>query len=120
MKIGLVCSEKYSGYDNLIKDVLDNINKRLIKTEQAIETSQVILGTRKKYDLYIFITDDIEDFNFSYSKIKPKSKPILITQNLGENYIKSVISYVTDIVYSKNNIEIIADRIISVIEKNYA
>jgi len=120
LKIGFVCSEKYSRYDKLIKEIVDSVNKRLVKEGQAVETSQIILGTRKKYDLYIFITDDIDDFNFSYSKIKPKSKPILITQNLEDKYIRAVIGFVTDIIYGKNNVEVIANRIISIIGKIYA
>ena len=119
MKIGFICSEKYFKYDKLIKEIIDNINNNLQKKGQAVASAQVGLNTRKKYDLYIVVTDDIDDFELICSKIKSKSKPILITQNLDEKYIRTVITLVADIIYIKSSIEIISNRLVNIIKKSY-
>lgn len=120
MKIAFVCSDRYSEYEELTRNLIDNIIKKIPKDEKSIEACKITLSTRKKYDLYIFIVDDVEEFKLIYSKLKPKNKPLLITKNLAESYIKETINYVIDIVYSKSNINIVANRIISVMEKIYA
>ena len=117
MKIGFLCSEKYSKYDGLIENIIECMNKKVSIEKQAIENSKIVLSTRKKYDLYVLFTDDVEDFNLCYSKIKSKNKPILITQNLQESYIRSVIGLVKDIIYSKSNTEVIANRLFNIMVK---
>ncbi len=119
MKIAFINSEKYSKYNDKIKEIVENVNNRLVKNMQQAEVNQVAIGTRKKYDLYFVITDDIEDFNLVCLKIKPKINPVLITKNLEEKFIRSVIFSVKDILYIDNSIEVITNRIASIIGKTY-
>ena len=120
MKVAFVSSGKYIEYDSLIKEIVENVNNKLVKNKQEVEINHVLMTTRKKFELYFVITDDVEDFNTICSKIKPKVNPVLITKNLEEKYIRSVIFSVKDILYIKNNIDIITNRVVSIIGKMYA
>lgn len=117
MKVAFVCSEKYSKYDDKIRKIIESVNNRLIKNMQQAEINQIAIGTRKKYDLYFIVTNDIEDFNLICSKVKSKRNPVLITKNLEEKFIRSVIFSVKDILYIDNSLEVITNRIVSIIGK---
>ena len=119
MKIAFICSEKYSRYDDKIKEIVENVNNKLIKNMQQVEINQITIATRKKYDLYFVVTNDLEDFNLICSKVKPKINPVLITKNLEEKFIRSVIFSVKDILYIDNSLEVITNRIVSIIGKAY-
>lgn len=119
MKVAFVCSEKYIEYNNLTKEIVENVNNTLAKNKQDVQSYQVSIGTRKKYDMYFVITDDLVDFNLVCSKIKPGSNPVLITKNLEEKFIRSVIFSVKDILYIKNSINIITNRIVNIIGKEH-
>ena len=114
MKVAVIYSTKYNEYEDLVQTIINKIDKetglnynRKIETEYITHEFQI----RKKYDMYILLSDDIEDFELNFSKIKYKTNIILITKNLSESYISKVIVHVRDIIYAKNNIDTIMKRI---------
>lgn len=117
MKIAFIYSEKYKKYEKLIKSIINDL-KNESKNSQSIFEVNVSKATRKKYDLYVVFSDDEEDFDVNVSIVK--SKPMLITNNLKNDYITHVITKVTDIVYSKNNVSIIINRINENLKRQYA
>lgn len=66
---------------------------------------------RKKYDLYIFFSNSIAEFKELLLKLKIPKRSILITENLTAAFIEESIHHVIDIIYSKCDIERIAERI---------
>ena len=111
MKVGFVYSEKYSCYDELLREIIEDIKEK-VKDEEVEARNIVCKSNRKKYDLYVILSDDIENLKNSICKFKCKSKAVLITENLSEEYIRYALNDVIDIVYAKNNIENITNRII--------
>ena len=116
MKVGFVYSEKYACYDGLIKDVIENLTNKIDKEKVVLERI-INKSTRKKYDLYIFASNDIQDFKAVFEMIKCNDKVVLITENLSEEYITYAINNVIDIIYAKNNVETIIKRIIGSMNK---
>ena len=113
MKIAFVYSENHIEYNQFVQKILEILER---KTNENIEYNQIISKvTRKKYDLYIVISNDMEDFEFNLSKIK--DKPLLITRNLKSAFIEKVIDSVIDIVYLDGKIDVISNRIIDVANK---
>ena len=108
MKIAFIYSEKYKKYEKLINSIISDL-KVEYKCSQNIFDINVGKGTRKKYDLYLVFSDDAEDFDIDMTLLK--GEPMLITSNLKSEYIDYVITKVTDIVYSKNKISTIINRI---------
>lgn len=113
MKIAFVYSENNIEYNQFIQKIVEVLER---KTNENIEYNQIISKvTRKKYDLYIVISNDIEDFEFNLSKIK--DKPLLITRKLRSAFIEKVIGCVKDIVYLDGKIDVISNRIIDIANK---
>lgn len=113
MKIAFVYSESYSNYNEFTEKIIECLKERL---KEEIEHTKIISKvTRKKYDLYVVISNDIDDFKFNLSKIK--NKPLLITNNLQSKFIEDVLDDVIDIVYLQSKPEIIVNRIIGNMEK---
>ena len=108
MKIAFIYSEKYRKYERLINSIINDLEKEYKNTQNIFDIN-ASKSTRKKYDLYIIFSDDAEDFDIDITLIKVK--PMLITGNLKSEYINHVITKVTDIVYSKNKISTIINRI---------
>lgn len=113
MKIAFVYSESYSNYDKFVEEIVEGLKKRL---NEEIEYTKIISKiTRKKYDLYVVISNDIDDFKFNLSKIK--NSPLLITSNLQSKFIQDVLDDVLDIVYLQSKPAVIVNRIIGNMEK---
>lgn len=108
MKIAFIYSEKYKKYEKLIKSIINDLEGGN-KSSQNVFEINASKSSRKKYDLYIVFSDDAEDFDVDIRLVK--GKPMLITNNLKSEYINHVITEVTDIVYSKNKISTIINRI---------
>lgn len=108
MKIAFIYSEKYKKYEKFIKSIINDLQNENKNTNNVFEINANI-STRKKYDLYIVFSDDAEDFDIDITCVK--GKPMLITSNLKSEYINYVITKVTDIVYSKNKISTVINRI---------
>lgn len=107
MKVAFIYSEKYKKYEKLVKSIISQLEENI--NSQNIFEINVSKSTRKKYDLYIIFSDDADDFDIDITLVK--GKPMLITSNLKSEYINYVITKVTDIVYSKNKINTIINRI---------
>lgn len=108
MKIAFIYSEKYTKYEKLIDSIMMDIGSYKENSEYIFEVN-TSKATRKKYDLYVVFSDDKEDFDNNTSKLK--LKPILITSNLNAEYITYTVTKVVDIIYSKNNVSTIINRI---------
>lgn len=108
MKIAFIYSEKYKKYEKLINSIISDLENEYKNTQNVFDIN-VSKNTRRKYDLYIVFSDDAEDFDIDITLVK--GKPMLITSNLKSEYINYVITNVTDIVYSKNKINTIINRI---------
>lgn len=108
MKIAFIYSEKYEKYEKFINIIIEEL-KSEYKNTQNIFDINISKFARRKYDLYIVFSDDAEDFDIDRTIVK--GKPMLITSNLKSEYINHVITNVTDIVYSKNKIRTIINRI---------
>lgn len=108
MKVAFIYSEKYQKYEKLINSIINDL-KNENTSSQSVFDINASKSTRKKYDSYIVFSDDAEDFDIDITLVK--GKPMLITSNLKSEYINHVITKVTDIVYSKNKINTIINRI---------
>ena len=116
MKIAFIYSEKYKKYENLMDSIINDL-KNEYKNTQNIFDINVGKSTRKKYDIYIVFSDDADDFDIDITLVK--GKPMLITSNLKSEYINYVITKVTDIVYSKNNISTVVNRINGILKRSH-
>jgi len=116
LKIAFIYSEKYKKYEKMIKSIISEL-KSESKNSQNVFEINISKATRKKYDLYIVFSDDESDFDMNISIVK--SKPMLITNNLKSDYITHVITKVIDIIYSKNNISTIINRINENLKRQY-
>ena len=108
MKVAFTYSEKYKKYEKLINSIINDL-KNEYKNSQNVFAVNASKSSRKKYDLYIVFSDDADDFDIDITLVK--GKPMLITSNLKSEYINYVITNVTDLVYSKNKINKIINRI---------
>lgn len=108
MKIAFIYSEKYKKYEKLINSMINDLGNEYKNTQNIFDIN-ANKNTRRKYDLYIVFSDDAEDFDIDIAIVK--GKPMLVTSNLKSEYINYVITKVTDIVYSKNKISTIINRI---------
>lgn len=108
MKIAFIYSEKHKKYEKLINSIINDLKDEYTSSQNVFDIN-ASKNTRKKYDLYIIFSDDAEDFDIDITLVK--GKPMLITSNLKSEYINYVITKVTDIVYSKNKISTIINRI---------
>ena len=116
LKIAFIYSEKNKRYEKVIQSIINELKNQKSNTQQVFDIN-IAKNSRKKYDLYIVFSDDKEDFNIDIMGLKVK--PMLITNNLTSEYINYVITKVTDIVYSENNISTIIKRINSNLKRVY-
>lgn len=108
LKIAFIYSEKNKGYEKTIESIINELKNEKSNTQNVFDIN-IAKNSRKKYDLYVVFSDDKEDFDIDIMGLK--GKPMLITNNLTSEYINYVITKVTDIVYSENNIATILNRI---------
>lgn len=116
MKIAFIYSEKYKKYEKLINSIINDLKNEYKSTQNVFDVN-ISKAVRKKYDLYVLFSDDAEDFDVDITLTK--GKPMLITNNLKSEYINYVITKVTDIVYSKNKINTIINRIDASLKRLY-
>lgn len=108
MKIAFIYSEKNKRYEKIIESIINELKNDKTNTQNVFDIN-IAKNSRKKYDLYVVFSDEKEEFDIDIMGLK--GKPMLITSNLTSEYINYVITKVTDIVYSENNISTIINRI---------
>ena len=116
MKIAFIYSEKYKRYEKLINSIINDLQNEY-KSSQNIFDVNIAKAVRRKYDLYVIFSDDAEDFDIDITLVK--GKPMLITSNLKSEYINHTITKVADIVYSKNKINTIINRIDASLKRSH-
>lgn len=113
MKIAFVYSENNIIYNKYFQDLVESIKEL---TCEMVECDELISKvSRKKYDLYVVISNTKEEFEANLPKVK--DKPLLITRNLNSIFIGQVIDNVKDILYSEGKTDNIARRILYIAGK---
>lgn len=68
-------------------------------------------------DIYLVISDSIDEINKYFEKIKDKKKILLLTSNVEATHILNCINITKNITYLGNKCEIILDRISKLYEE---
>lgn len=121
MKICLVYNKENMKYDELTKNIVaffENKNKEL---QSNIITSDIKKGDvkicKKKYDIYVFLSDSIAELKGYYEKIGYPTRTALITENTTVEFISESTNIVKDIIYSRSEMDSICSRLICAYSK---
>jgi hypothetical protein len=110
MNIIFVYNKENEEYVKLVKDIENEITKKLIDFNIKYFTKNSINSKLKK-DIIIIISDDLKETDQYLSEIKNFKKTILLTNNLSSEYILSVGAKCANICYRKISIEEIVKRV---------
>lgn len=87
---------------NIMKDTVINI----VRKDK--------INYRLKPDIYLILSDDYEEVDGYFEKIKDKNKSIVLTNNISSSNILNLIKNTKNVCYMKNDIGIIVRKIYNV------
>ena len=124
MKLCLVYNKDNIKCDSVSKNILNFFEDKNKELKSNIITSDVknkdIKICRKKYDVYVFLTDSIAELKEHSEGLKYPKRSVLITENLSASFISEATNVVNDIIYSRNSMDSICSRLICIYSKYIA
>jgi len=106
---------------NLEEKEFENISLKIEESIKNIMKDTIINIVRKdsinyrfKPDIYLILSDNHEEVDGYFRKIKDKNKSIVLTNNISSSNILSLIENTKNVCYMKNDIDILVRKIYNV------
>lgn len=114
LKICIIADQNNLEKTNRAEEIFNELNnenriKKIIKFSSIDKSISNI--SKLKPDAYLFLTDDIKEFNNYYKKLKKPDCSILITDNLETEFIQESINMSSEIIYGRSDMQNIIERI---------
>lgn len=106
----------YNKKDEKLKNRASQI-KEYIESNKEQYNIKCVLRQGLNVDLYIIISNNIDEIKKYSEKINDKEKIIILTSNINSGHILECIEITDNICYLKNKITSILDRINKIYEK---
>jgi hypothetical protein len=94
------------GFNDFIKDTVVNIDRK------------DKINVKAKVDIYVILSDESQEVDMYFDKIKNKNKVIVLTNNLSSSNILNVVKNTKNVCYMKNDIRILMTKIYNVYLEN--
>lgn len=94
------------GINDLIKDTIINIDRR------------DKINVKTKTDIYIILSDESQEVDMYFEKIKNKNKVIVLTNNLSSSNILNAVRNTKNVCYMNNDVRILITKIYNVYLEN--
>lgn len=107
-------NEDYSGIVNKIEE---NI-KELVKDTVINLSRKDKINVKVKADICVILSDDSEEVDIYFEKIRDKNKTIVLTNNLSSSNILNLIKNTKNVCYMKNDVRILVKKIYNVYLEN--
>jgi len=106
---------------NLENKEFDSVSLKIEESIKNIMKDTIInvfrkdkINYRLKPDIYVILSDNHEEVDGYFTKIKDKKKSIVLTNNISSSNILSLIENTKNVCYMKNDIEILVRKIYNV------
>lgn len=99
--------------NELVDSLMNNINLSKSKFKMFKKDK---LNIKTSSNIYIVISNEIEEIKNFFSKIKENNNTMIITDNLASSFILECANLTNSICYLKNSIEVISNRIVELYE----
>lgn len=117
MDILFIYNLENKDYDEVTLKVEEGM-KDIIKEKMINVKRKDKINTRTKADVYVILSDESEEIDVFYEKLKNKNKSIVLTRNLSSSHILNLINHTKNICYMKNDVRIIVRKIYDVYTEN--
>lgn len=87
---------------NMVKDTIINV----VRKDK--------LNYRLKPDVYVILSDNYEEVDVYFEKLKDKNKSIVLTNNISASNILNLIKSTKNVCYMKNDVEVLVRKIYNV------
>ena len=104
-------------YNEIVNKIEENI-KGLIKDTIINLSRKEKVNVKSKTDIYVILSDDSEEVDIYFEKIKDKNKTIILTSNLSSSNILNLIKNTKNVCYMKNDVRILVKKIYNVYLEN--
>ncbi len=88
--------------------------KILIKNKTINILRKNKINQRVKADIYVILSDNYEEVDIYFEKIKDKNKSIVLTSNISSSNILNLIKNTKNVCYTKNDVDVLANKIYNV------
>lgn len=102
--------EKIELLQKIKEELINNLKCKNVISYTSIKQNTMSV-TKLKPDIFLFISDDIEEFEKYFEKLKNPFNTILITENLHTTFIQESVNISKEIIYAKLKIQEIIYRI---------
>ena len=106
---------------NLENKEFDSVSLKIEESIKNIMKDTIInvfrkdkINYRLKPDIYVILSDNHEEVDGYFTKIKDKKKSIVLTNNISSSNILSLIENTKNVCYMKNDIDILVRKIYNV------
>lgn len=114
LKFCVIANEDKYKEMQLLNDIM-NILEKDIGCKNVLKYTNLkqntINITKTKPDIFLFITDDSQEFENYFTKLKRPSNTILITENLHTTFIQESVDISKEIIYAKLKTQEIINRL---------
>ncbi|MDF2865827.1 MAG: hypothetical protein K0R72_645 [Clostridia bacterium] len=88
--------------------------KILIKDKTINVLRKNKVNQRVKADIYVILSDNYEEVDLYFERIKDKNKSIVLTNNIASSNILNLIKNTKNVCYAKNDVDVLAKKIYNV------
>lgn len=117
MNILCIYNFENNSYNEIVNKIEENM-RGLIKDTVINLSRKDKISNKRKVDIYLILSDDSEEVNIYFDKIKDKNKAIVLTNNLSSSNILNLIKHTKNVCYMNNDIRIIVKKIYNVYLEN--
>lgn len=107
MNIMFIYDFNNNEYENLVSCIENKINFK----SKVYKKNKITV--KAKADVYVIISNDINEIEIYFKNIKEKSRVCVLTDNLSSSYIVKLIGITKNICYLKNDTDVIIKKIYS-------
>jgi len=114
MNIYYIYDKNEIKFENKINELKDYIEEN--KNTYKIKTLTK-LTSKTNCDIYIILSDDLDETNKQFEKLEEKEKVLIITSNISTSHILGCIDITSNVTYLGNSPNVILKRINNIYEK---
>lgn len=113
MKVNFLYKDEHES----LKRKVEDLKKFKKEQENEIEILEN-LTARSKCDLYVILSDQIEEIWYFGKRVKDKNKLLIITSNIDTSHILNCIEVTKHITYLNNTCRCILERLQKIYDEN--
>lgn len=113
MNIVFIYNLETEEFENIVSEIEEKIKNMMKDTIINIVRKNKI-NYRLKADVYVILSDDYEEVDVYFEKLKDKNKSIVLTNNISSSNILNLIKNTKNVCYMKNDIEVLIRKIYNV------